>query len=176
MNQKRFKIKIFITGKPGVGKTTLIKKIADQLHDEAEGFYTEEIRGPVTQKREGFLIRSLNGEKGLLASNARKSPLRVGRHCVFLEDLERIGIAAIQTGLSKNKIILIDEIGPMELFSEKFRGVLETALRAPNSLATTIAEKSLPQFKGAQGVKIVRIDQENRDRLLYEILKELRPE
>jgi len=91
----------------------------------------------------------------------------------FLEDLERIGIASIQTGLSKNKIILIDEIGPMELFSEKFREVLETALKAPNSLVATIAEKSLLQYRETQPVRIIRIDQENRDYLVFEILKEL---
>jgi len=173
MNQRETRIKIFITGSPGIGKTTLIKKIAASFQDKAAGFYTEEMRNPVSQKREGFLIQSLQGETGFLASTTKKSPFRVGRYCVFLEDLERIGIASIQTGLSKNKIILIDEIGPMELFSEKFRQVLGKGLKAPNSLIATIAEKSLLQYRETQHVRIIRIDQENRDCLVFEILKEL---
>ncbi|MFQ5886839.1 MAG: nucleoside-triphosphatase, partial [Anaerolineae bacterium] len=35
---------ILLAGRPGVGKTTIIKQVVDMLSGEAGGFYTEEIR------------------------------------------------------------------------------------------------------------------------------------
>ena len=58
---------IWITGNPGVGKTTLIKKLHDKLSQDVNykkllsGFYTEEVRDNSNQ-RIGFDIIDLNDE------------------------------------------------------------------------------------------------------------------
>jgi len=36
-------MKIFITGKPGSGKTTIIEKIVEKLENKITGFYTKEL-------------------------------------------------------------------------------------------------------------------------------------
>jgi len=72
---------ILITGLPGTGKTTLLRKIAEELKPfHPVGFFTSEIREANTRK--GFELRSLNGKKGLLAHVDITSPYRVGKYKV----------------------------------------------------------------------------------------------
>lgn len=128
---------IFITGKPRVGKTTLIKKITESLDRKTFGFYTQEIREK--GKRTGFEIISFNSKKGKLASINFKSNLKVGKYKVILEDLEEIGVKSILKGLKrKDSLIVIDEIGKMELFSEEFKKTVKKALDAENKVLGTI--------------------------------------
>ena len=53
-----------MTGKPGVGKTTVIKKIIEKYKKNIGGFYTEEIREK--GHRVGFRIKKTAGEVGLI--------------------------------------------------------------------------------------------------------------
>jgi len=103
-----------ISGKGGVGKTTVVKKVANQLLDRAGGFYTEEIREKGIRK--GFLMRTLWGESSILAHVNIKGPFRVGRYGVNVDAFERIVVSCLETALKGDKIIIIDEIGKMELF------------------------------------------------------------
>jgi nucleoside-triphosphatase len=69
---------ILITGQPGIGKTTLIKKLSDELkYLHPVGFYSTEIREEGIRK--GFELISLSGRKGLLSHTDIRSPCRVGR-------------------------------------------------------------------------------------------------
>ena len=88
---------LLLTGNPGVGKSTIIKKLVSELKGrELKGFYTEEIReGGV---RKGFNIITLDGKKGMLAHCQLKSPYRVGKYGVNISDLETIAIPAVQKG------------------------------------------------------------------------------
>ena len=85
---------ILICGKPGIGKTTLIKKIAENLREKATGFYSEEIRRE--NKRVGFKIKTLRGKEGILSHINSKSPYRVGKYKVNLKEFEEICITSIE--------------------------------------------------------------------------------
>lgn len=99
---------IFITGRPGAGKTTLIKEVVRQPGIKAGGFYTEEIRKR-EKGRVGFRIKTLDGKRGILASVDITSPYKVGKYKVNLEDFERVALPAIESAIASHQTIIIDE-------------------------------------------------------------------
>ena len=130
---------IFLTGAPSSGKTTIIKKVIKALDIQCCGFYTEEIRED--GRRVGFRIKTLDGKTGLLSGVDVKSPYRVGKYKVDLDDFENIALPAMEGALSNSKPIIIDEIGPMELFSKRFKELVIKALDSPNPVIATIKLK-----------------------------------
>jgi nucleoside-triphosphatase len=71
---------LILTGRPGIGKTTIIKAVIAQLGDRAGGFYTEEILGPGGRK--GFRLITLDGQSAVIAHVDFKSRSQVGRYGV----------------------------------------------------------------------------------------------
>jgi nucleoside-triphosphatase len=152
----------FISGKPGCGKTSLIKEILKELEIPARGFFTEEIRKG--GERIGFKILTLNGKEGILAEKGIKSSFKVSKYGVILKDLEEIGVKEIEEGLKENSLIVIDEVGKMELFSLKFRNILLAALDSKNKILGTIMLKPNPfcdQIKKRKDTKIFYLTREN---------------
>lgn len=164
-----------LTGHPGVGKTTIIKKIIEKLKLPAGGFYTEEIRED--NVRMGFAVATLSGFKGVLAHRNFKSRYKVGNYGVGVYTLNRIGVKEIQMCLMEKKIIVIDEIGKMELLSPQFQEVVEKALNADNPVLGTVTLAHHPfaqKVKAREDVKIFEVTRENRDEILKTLTKELK--
>ena len=161
---------VFITGLPGCGKTSLIKEILKELRLNAGGFYTQEIReGGI---RKGFKIITLDSKEGILAHVNVKSPYRVSKYKVNIKDLEEIGVNAIFEALKKNKICIIDELGKMELYSEKFKKVVLAALDSKNKVLGTIKLTSDPftdEIKRREDTTIFHLTRENRGEIKKEI-------
>jgi len=162
---------ILFTGRPGVGKTTVIMKLIGGL-EGVGGFYTEEIRE--RGERVGFRIISLTGKKGILAHKGLKSPYKVGRYGVNIEDLENIAGMSIHIALAddKKKIILIDEIGRMELYSPRFQEAVVMALDSPKRVIGALQErhnKFTDTIRKRQDVELVEVTLENRKRLSEEL-------
>jgi len=166
---------ILLTGLPGVGKTTFIKKLSEKLSSiKPVGFYTEEIRE--RGMRKGFDLISLEGRRGLLSHVEIESPHRVGKYRVdvkgFEDFLESIAFFAPATSL-----IIIDEIGKMECLSPKFRRLIKEILDSEKMLIATVAFKGgglIEEIKKRNDVRLFEITQKNRDSLLTEILNEVR--
>jgi nucleoside-triphosphatase len=163
---------ILITGKPGVGKTTLIRILADRLaRFNPRGFYTEEIRKD--GRRRGFVIRRLDGtEGGILAHIDIKGPYRVGRYGVNLEGFERF-LSDMEKDLFKGSIILIDEIGKMECFSERFVRIVDACLSSEIPFVATVSEKGggfIEETKRRDDVNMVSLTLENRDSMPERII------
>ncbi len=166
---------ILITGRPGTGKTTLLKEILRKLEKKANGFYTEEIRKK--DQRTGFSIKTLDGKTGILSGIDIDSPYRVGKYKVNLLDFERIAIAAIEDALSSSKVIIIDEIGPMELFSQKFKDIVLKALDSPNQVIATIklkGSKFIDKIKSRSDVTVFNLSANNKEEILGNTIKTLR--
>ena len=159
---------LLLTGRPGVGKTTVIVELAKLLGERAAGFYTEEIRQ--RGARQGFRLVGLNGESGILAHvryTGRRYP-RVGRYGVDVAALDRIGVRALERALNAGQILIIDEIGKMELYSEAFKTavlkavsgdvpVVATALSAPH--------RWVDALKARPDVTLWQVTVENRDEM-----------
>ena len=175
-------IAILLTGRPGCGKTTLTRKIIDHLSIPVGGFYTQEIREPETASapgvRTGFEIFTLDGKRGTLAHIKNHSPVRVGKYGVNLDDLDNLAVKAIQDTVSANKLVVIDEIGPMEIASISFRQAVLEALESKSTVLGSIVQRSTPftdQIKRMPQVMLVEINTTNRDALVGQILKRLSP-
>jgi nucleoside-triphosphatase len=166
--------KILITGPPGVGKTTLIKKTGRELTDlHPVGFYTEEIRENGVRK--GFELISLSGKRGLLSHIDIRSPYRVSRYGVDISRFEDF-LDFIPFSERGTEIVIIDEIGKMECFSKKFERIVRKLLDSEKVLISTIALKGgsfIAEVKKRNDIKLFEMSPANRDSLLSEILREL---
>ncbi|MBW2153008.1 MAG: AAA family ATPase [Deltaproteobacteria bacterium] len=128
---------IFVTGMPGVGKTTLMKKLLQHLSGlQPIGFYTEEIREKGTRK--GFKLLSPDGTERILAHVHIKSSVRVGKYGVDIAGFEAF-LDAIRLDKKDASLVIIDEIGKMECHSKKFRDMVIKLLRSDKTIIATIA-------------------------------------
>lgn len=165
---------LLITGLPRSGKTTLVKKILaiDSTGKKASGFFTEEFKKG--GKRIGFhIITAPEGKKGLLSQKGLPSPYRVGRYGVNIDVLEELGCQAMLQALDTKNIIIVDEIGKMELFSEKFRTVLIDALNSPEKVLATIMERPnafADGIKKRPDVRLLSLTRENFGDVFQEVL------
>ena len=165
---------ILITGLPGIGKTTLIKKLSEALSDSHPvGFYTEEIREQGIRK--GFELVSLDGSKGLLSHVDIKSHYKVGRYNIDIKGFDDF-LDSIRFFELFTSIIIIDEIGKMECLSKKFRKLLVDVLDSEKVVVATIALKGggiIEKVKKRHDVMLFEMKLGNRQSLAEEILEEV---
>jgi nucleoside-triphosphatase len=82
--------------------------------------------------------------------------------------LRDVGVAAIESAMRAGKIVVIDEIGKMELLSSPFRDVVMRAILGPNLVLGTIIYKSHPEadvFKTLAQVTLWEVNDLSRDGL-----------
>lgn len=153
-----------LTGKPGIGKTTTIKALIERIGVEhCGGFYTEEIR--VRETRVGFRLVTLDGQTGIFAHIKSESPIRIGRYGINPDCLESLGITAIKKAIETRKLVVIDEIGPMELYSEQFKRTIMDVFNNSSPCLATIALKPhswLDKLKQHEGVMLYTLTSDNR--------------
>ncbi len=163
---------ILLTGAPSSGKTTVIKKIIEALGFPANGFYTEEEKS--AGKRVGFLMRTTDGKSGYLAHQDIKSDFHIRRYGVSIENIEQIASCSIMP--VNDNIIILDEIGKMECFSEVFKKAAITALDAPNIVIGTITfggDDFIMGIKERNDVEIIEVTLNNRNDLPQLVLKKI---
>ena len=166
------KPKVLLTGRPGCGKTTLIKRVVDELALPAGGFYTQEIRQ--RGGRVGFKIITLEGKEGVLAHVTFNTRQRVGKYGLDLRVLESIGTEAICTAVRAQRLVVIDEIGPMEIRSRVFCDAVSDALNSPNvsGILGTITVRAFPftnAIKKRHDVTLIEVRPNNREQLVSEL-------
>jgi nucleoside-triphosphatase len=165
---------LLILGKPGIGKTTLIKEVVKRASFPLEGFYTEEIRERGIRK--GFKIITTSGETGMLAHVNFRSEFKVGKYGVNLEEFERVAVSSMLKGLKTNKPIIVDEVGRMELFSTRFRNSLIKALDKQLVIGT-IGAKPHPfadRIKERKDVKLLPLTLKNKEEIIKKALKSIK--
>jgi len=170
MHQKN----ILITGMPGVGKTTFIRNLIARLEGvRLAGFFTQEIREKGV--RIGFELVGLDGERSILSHTGFKSRLRVSKYGVDVDGFEKF-LDAQQFFIPEPDLILIDEIGKMECFSEKFMNLVTAVLGAEIPLVATISQRGrgfISEVKARKDVVLAELSLQSRKSLLAEVLGRL---
>ena len=170
---------LILTGAPGVGKTTMLTKTVDALRTKGVrvgGMVTREVREG--NLRVGFEILDLtSGKHGWLAHvNVQGGP-QVGKYHVNLNDLDNVGATAITQALEKCEVIAIDEIGIMELFSQKFRQVVTQALEGKKLMLISVHGKAkdplVTQVKRRVDAEIFNVTFSNRENLTDQLIKKV---
>ena len=166
---------ILVTGLPGVGKTTLIRKVLAGLPPAfpVAGFFTGELREG--GHRVGFEIETLDGRKGVLSHVRFQSPCRVGRYGVDIGGFERLVLPILRAG--EPDLYVIDEIGKMECFSGPFVQAVTALLDAGTPVFGSVALKGggfIERVKGRSDVTLVEVTVRTRDSLVGQVVPELR--
>ena len=161
---------LLITGSPAVGKTTVLLKTADMLKAKdftGGGMPSREVCS--SRIRVGFEVMDLYlGKTGWHAHTNHKHGPQVGKYHVNFADLDGVATEAVRRANKKCDIAAVDEVGPMELFSEKFRHAVKNAVDGPKSVATIhwrTAAQLVKKTKTRQDAEIVLVAWENRDSL-----------
>ncbi|XP_022222320.2 nucleoside-triphosphatase THEP1 [Drosophila obscura] len=172
---------ILITGPPGVGKTTLVRKICSKLGEQSklQGFYTEEVRADGKGQRIGFDVVTLTGKRGILARERPLDNLRrpkVGKYSVYVQDFENLTLPLLDGSHSGFGLLVIDEVGKMELLSKRFEAaianVFEQQRRPILATIPQATRQSMPlveKLKNAPGAYIYEVTKVNRDALVNQI-------
>jgi len=167
-------MKIFITGKPGSGKTTLIVELLNLLRERGIkvcGFITREIRKD--NERVGFQIVDLkSGKEGILAHVKIRSNFKVSKYGVDLNVLDEIATKSLEEALAeKFDLVIVDEIGKMELCSKRFEEILMKVLNSKINLVATLHLNFLRKF-GNFG-EVIYLDRKNFREVLEKVKLEV---
>jgi len=165
-------MRIAITGAPGCGKTTLIRRVVGELKGKLSigGIYTEEIREG--GQRKGFaLIDIATGRRGILAHVEFSSGPRMGRYRVNLKDIEEIAVPAIEDALRCQDLVVIDEVAPMELKSSRFAEAVEKLLESSKPMLLAVHRRTdhplLRRIR--EEFQLYEVTSANRERLAEKI-------
>lgn len=168
-------VKIGITGLPSVGKTSTLLKIVHNLEAKRRivgGMVTEEIQKD--GERVGFKVTNwLTKEEGVLAHVDMDSDVEVAKYGVNVESLENIGVQAIEQAIKEAEVIVIDEVGKMEMESDNFVKAVEAALDTDKPLLMTLHKKSrnplLQDIRRRDDIRILEVTPINKNLLPYKI-------
>ena len=165
--------KIMLTGLPGCGKTTAIMNIIASLDcEKVAGFYTQEIRE--NNNRKGFRWKRLDGTTGILAHVDIKGRFKLGKYGIDVTDFEKSVVPVLDVERTDAELFVIDEIGKMECFSEKFVAAARRLFASDKSVLATVARKGtgfISEVKNYPGTQLFKLTRENRDKTIDEILQ-----
>jgi len=155
---------LLIVGRPGVGKTTLLKHLAQSLkHRPVDGFLTEEFREQ--EQRVGFWLSPLDGRQVLLAHHRLESRVRVGPYKVNVTVLEEVAVPVIRRAMQRALVLFLDELGKMELCSKRFEEAVQEAFDHGPLIVATASLSPIPflnALKRRKDVELIPLAPANR--------------
>jgi nucleoside-triphosphatase len=166
-------MKVLLQGRPGVGKTTAAVRLADRLRDRGvavRGFVTRELRE--RGRRVGFMVETFDGRTATLAHVDFRGPPTVGKYGVDLEAFERVALPSLER-LPRRCVVVVDELGKMELASEPFRDAVARLFDQDLQIAATVHVFRHPltdALKRRPGIERAEVTRATRDALPQELV------
>jgi nucleoside-triphosphatase len=160
-----------------VGKTTLVRRLVEEVQargGQVSGFTTSEVRE--RGERTGFLVEAIRGESAVLADVARNEGPRVGRYRVDVPGFERVALPALGRAAARGGLVVIDELGQMELFSQPFVRAVERIFEEDVPVVATVHARGHPvtdALKRRSGVELLTVTREAQDALLERLTADL---
>jgi len=168
-----------LTGPPGIGKSTVVTRTIYLLRMQGHG-----IGGCLTkEKREGrervafTMTDVMSGREGELASVKSSLGPRVGRYRVNLATLSNIGARSLREAMDRAEVIVIDEVGPMELTSQDFRKAADECFRSQKPILAIVHELMkdplIESIRQMSGKSVIEVSLSNREKLPQTIAEEM---
>lgn len=155
---------LLLTGPPGIGKTTVIRRVAEGLAGRRlGGFYTEEIRD--YGERRGFRLLTFDGRETVIAHIRHPKTYQVGKYGVDVSAIDEI----VEHTLKLDEhidVYLVDEIGKMECLSRLFVAAMGKVLHFNKPVVATIALRGggfITQVKQLPEAYLWELNHKNRD-------------
>lgn len=180
--------KIGITGLPSVGKTATLIRIVEKLQEDefrVGGMITKGVYDDNNGKKVGFTVLDWKSQKEEVFAHVDfdtkyKAETDEGTFCVDVDVLDRVGVQAIRNSMQDETvdILIIDEVGKMEMHSEAFCKAVTDALDWPKPVILTLHKKSrnplLQDIRRRDDVRILEVTAVNKNLLPYKVEKILK--
>lgn len=172
-------MKFFLVGSPGIGKSTILQNAVSQL--KVRGYKVGGISSPEIREdgsRVGFeIVDLLSGKRGTLSRIGWASGPSIGKYRVNLADLSQIGVTALNDAIKEADLIVVDEIGPMELQGKDFQEAIIKAVGSSKPMLGIIhwriKHPLVEKIKGRSDVKIYEITHESREAVQAKVMEEI---
>lgn len=161
---------LLITGSPGGGKTTVIRRAAGRLKRTGlRGFYTEEIREK--GERRGFRLVSFDGTARIIAHVDFRKSHRVGKYGVDVPAID--DAAALLRPDPEARVYFVDEIGKMECLSQHFVAAMRILITSGIPTVATVGARGegiIAEIKRQPECELWELTHSNRDEIPARIL------
>ena len=178
-------VKIGITGLPGAGKTYTLRKVIEMLTSDGKltvgGMIDEKVADDSGRKKVGMKVTDLlTNESAVFARPDIESKIMIGTLGVDLALFESVSIAAIKNACEQCDIVIIDEVGKVEVESQAFVDAVNEALDVDKPMIITLHKKSrnplLQDIRRRDDVRILEVTPTNRNILPFKIVSLMKGE
>lgn len=169
---------LFLTGKPSIGKSTLLEKVMNIFHQSTDlkivGFITRDIRND-TGDRIGFETSTLDNKRtGQLATKNGDGTYELNH-----ETMNTVIIPTLLEGIESADLLVIDEIGPIQLQNVEFKKTIDLILEKRDlSVIGIVALQGHPYLSRIHQhyrTGLFEVTEANREQLVTKISAEFLP-
>ncbi len=156
-----------VTGDPGIGKTTVVMRVAEMLKQKGlkvGGMVSREVRR--NHVRMGFeFVDLITNESAMLASTTGSGP-RMGKYFVNLDGCS-FAVERLIWAIKDSDVIICDELGPMEFKSKEFVECAKDMLELDKPIIVVVHKRLqhpvIDQFRKKASF-LINLDLQNRNK------------